>query len=103
MRAKVSELILAAGSAKNAISEKSRESSSAGGTGVEAPAAAGKLSAASVEVSNGVIELRGVNTEFGNENVVVTLTPSWDSNASKIMWTCSVIPASFETSNCTAD
>ena len=103
MRAKVSELLLAASAAKNMISEKARETSSVGGTGVESPVAMGKLSAASVGLLDGVISLKGVDSEFANENVLVTMTPSWNGSSTQVIWSCTVTPSIFETNNCAAD
>jgi len=103
LRAKVSELLLAASSTRTAITENSQTNGAAGATGISAPAAAGKISAASVAVASGIITVDGVAAQFGNLSVVVTLTPSWNSTASTLVWTCGVTPANLEPSSCRQD
>lgn len=103
MRAKVAELLLAASGAKNMISEKARETSSVGGTGVESPVVTGKISAASVGLLDGVISLRGVDSEFANENTLLTMTPSWNGSSKQVIWSCTVTPSRFEPNSCAAD
>jgi type IV pilus assembly protein PilA len=103
MRAKVSELLLAASSARTAITENSQQNGTASATGISAPGAAGKVSAASIAVATGVITIGGVNAEFGSTQVQVTMTPTWSTTANTLTWSCAVTPANLEPSSCRQD
>lgn len=103
LRAKVSELLLAASSTRTAITENSQTNGAVGATGITAPAAAGKISAASVAVATGVITVVGADAQFGSASVIVTLTPSWNATASTLVWTCGVTPTNLEPSSCRQD
>jgi type IV pilus assembly protein PilA len=103
MRAKVSELMLAGSSTRTAITEAMQNAGALGATGIAAPGAGGKISAASVAVASGVITINGVDGQFGGSAVVVTLTPSWNATAKTAIWTCAVSPTNLEPSNCKSD
>ncbi|MEY4749460.1 MAG: hypothetical protein RIQ60_1674 [Pseudomonadota bacterium] len=105
LRAKVSELLLAASAARTAVTENSQSNGNgaAGATGVAAPGAAGKVSAATVNPANGIITVYGTNNEFGGNQVTVVLTPSWNTAANTVVWSCSVAPANLEPSSCRND
>lgn len=102
LRAKVSELLLSASSARVAITENSQNAGAANGSGITAPGAGGKVASASITAS-GVITVNGVNSEFGGTAVVVTLTPSWNTGSSTVIWTCAVTPTNLEPSSCRQD
>ena len=101
-RAKVSELLLAGSSARTAVTDNMQTNSGLGATGVQAPGAAGKVSAAAIDAGTGVITIGGVDTQFGTP-VTVVLTPSWNATAKTAIWTCGVTPTNFEPSNCRSD
>jgi type IV pilus assembly protein PilA len=101
-RAKVSELLLAASAARTAITEQSQANGAVGATGVDAPGAAGKISAASIATATGIITVKGTNTDFGTA-VDVVLTPVWNASSKTAIWTCTVTPTNVEPSNCRAD
>ncbi|GAB3365555.1 MULTISPECIES: pilin [Giesbergeria] len=105
LRAKASELLLAASSARTAITEASQNSNGISATGVESPGVAGKVSAADVSDANGVITINGRDSEFAGAGtaVVVTLTPSWNSTGKTVVWSCGVTPAKLEPSSCRQD
>ncbi len=103
MRAKVSELLLAASSARTAITENSQQNGTASATGISAPGAAGKVSAASIADATGVITIGGVNAEFGSTQVQVTMTPTWSTTANTLTWSCAVTAANLEPSSCRQD
>ena len=102
LRAKVSELLLAASAARVAITENSQNAGAANGSGITAPGAGGKVSAAAISAS-GVITVGGLNSEFGNQQVLVTLTPVWNATAATVIWTCAVSPTNLEPSSCRQD
>jgi type IV pilus assembly protein PilA len=103
MRAKVSELLLAAASARTAVTENSQQSGAAGATGIAAPGAAGKISAASIATTTGVITINGVDAQFGSAAVSVVLAPTWNASANTLTWSCSVSPANLEPASCRQD
>jgi type IV pilus assembly protein PilA len=103
LRAKVSELLLAASSARTSVTENSQGSAAVGGTGITAPGAGGKVSAAAITTATGVVVIGGKDTEFGSTAVVVTLTPSWNTGASTAVWSCTVTPTNLEPSSCRQD
>jgi type IV pilus assembly protein PilA len=103
LRAKTSELLLAASAARTAITENMQGNGGAGATGVQAPAAAGKISAGAIAVATGIITVNGRNADFGNTAVVVTLTPSWNASAATATWSCAVTPARLEPASCRQD
>lgn len=103
LRAKTSELLLAASAARTAVTENSQANGSATATGVQAPGVAGKVSAATVGVADGIVTVYGKNTEFASQQVVVSLVPSWSSAGGTVVWSCSVSPAKLEPSSCRQD
>jgi type IV pilus assembly protein PilA len=103
LRAKTTELLLAASTVRTSVTEQSQNNGAVGATGINAPGAAGKISAASITTATGVIILNGKNSDFANTSVVVTLTPTWNTAASTLTWTCGVTPTNLEPSNCRGD
>lgn len=103
MRAKVSELLLAASATRTAITEASQNAGAIAATNIAAPGVGGKISAATVAAGTGVITINGVNTDFSGTAVQVTLTPSWNTTSKTAIWTCGVTPTNIEPSNCKSD
>ena len=103
LRAKTSELLLAASAARTDITENAQNSGAAGGTGITAPGAGGKVSAASIVVASGEIVIFGTNTQFAGQQVSVRLAPTWVAAANTVIWSCSVSPTPLEPSSCRQD
>ena len=90
IRAKVSELVLAASNQKVTVSENAQTLGTLTGSGVGATIiASGKVTAGSVS-ANGVIEVSGssVATSVGTA-VTLTLSPTYNSADGKVIWACS--------------
>lgn len=102
LRAKVSELLLSASSVRTAVTENSQNAGAINVTGIATPAPAGKVSAIGLSAS-GIVTINGVNSDFGNTAVQVTLTPSWNATASTVTWSCEVSPANLSPSSCRQD
>lgn len=100
VRAKVSELLLAASSARTAVTENSQANGAVSSTGIVAPGSGGKIDSATV--AGGVITVVGKAADFGTA-VTVVLTPSWNANSSTAVWSCAVTPATYEPSSCRQD
>lgn len=105
MRAKVSELLLAASAVRTSITENSQHNGAVGATGISAPAAEGKISAASIATATGVVTIQGkasADTGIGTATTV-TLSPTWRSTAGTLTWSCGVTPANLEPASCRQD
>jgi type IV pilus assembly protein PilA len=102
VRAKVSELILAASSARTAIAEKLQADPSATtsmGTGVTINVV-GKVSAASV-ADNGLIVINGSNSSTSTgQPVTITITPTANTDTGTITWACAGTPAKYMPATC---
>ena len=103
IRAKVSELILGASSARTAVTEAAQNLNTlaSSGTGITIQSA-GKIGQAAVDV-NGTIYLSGDTTMVGTSNITVTLTPSWNATANTVLWSCDVNPIKYGPSTCRTD
>jgi type IV pilus assembly protein PilA len=103
IRARVSELILAASSARTAVTESAQGLNSLTNSGLAISIeAGGKVSLASVG-NNGLIVISGTDNLMGTAGLTVTLTPSWNANANTVIWSCDVNPAKFGPSSCRTD
>ncbi len=101
VRAKVSELLLAASSARTSVTEQAQNLGSITNAGLNITiAAGGKIGEATV-TANGVIGISAVNAQMGNNQVNVTLAPSW--NGSTVLWSCEVTPTKYGPSSCRTD
>ena len=97
IRAKVSELILAASNAKVAVSEAAQSNGTLAnaGTGVTITVS-GKVTGGSVTPA-GVIVVRGssASTSVGT-TVSITLQPTWNTADGKITWSCQAAATNFK-------
>ena len=100
IRAKVSELMLAASSARTCISELTQSNGGSIPTNVQNDCSivpAGKVSVASVDAS-GVVTITGNSASIGAA-VTVTLTPA-TSGGGTLTWTCSGSPLKYLPGTC---
>jgi type IV pilus assembly protein PilA len=103
LRAKTSELLLAASAVRTEITENSQNSGAVGGTGVAAPGAGGKISAAAITTASGIVTIAGRDSEFAGTSVTAVLSPSWNATAATVIWSCAVTPVNLEPSSCRQD
>jgi type IV pilus assembly protein PilA len=102
IRARVSELLLAASSARTAFTESAQNNNGLTGASTNLTIIpAGKISAAAV--SDASILINGTDTIMGTAGIVMTLTPSWNGTANTVTWSCAVTPVRFEPSTCRND
>jgi type IV pilus assembly protein PilA len=103
IRAKVSELILGASSARTAVTEAAQNLNGllSSGMGITIQSA-GKIGSAQVDV-NGTISLSGNSVQVGTSAITVTLTPSWNAVANTVLWSCDVTPVKYGPSTCRTD
>ena len=100
IKAKASELILAASSARTAVTEQAQ---SKGGLGAIANLTIGSTQyvADGTVNSNGVININGKASEIGAA-VSVTLTPTYSSATGNVgAWSCVMAPAKYAPGTCT--
>ena len=93
IRAKVSELVLAASNQKVTVSENAQTLNTLTGSGAGATiVASGKVTAGSVS-DNGVITVTGssATTSVGTA-VTITLTPAFNAADGKVLWGCASDP-----------
>ncbi len=102
VRAKVSELMLAASGVRTAISEKFQtdpSSTATAGLGVTIPIV-GKVASASV-TDAGTINVYGSTASSSiGQNVTVTMTPAFDTTNGTITWSCVGTPSKYLPATC---
>jgi len=104
IRAKVSELILAASAARTAITEQAQNANGLSGSGSNITImAGGKVGSASISVS-GTVAITGASADImGTAGILVTLMPSWNTTANTVVWSCDVSPMKYGPSTCRTD
>jgi type IV pilus assembly protein PilA len=104
VRARVSELLLAASSARTAITESAQNNNGLTGSGNNLSIqAVGKISAATIGVNTGIITISGADAQMGTAGIIVTLVPSWNTTGNTAVWSCAVTPVKYEPSSCRND
>jgi type IV pilus assembly protein PilA len=102
VRARVSELLLAASAARTSFTESAQNLN--GLTGASSNLSiqpVGKISSATV--ADTVITIHGTDTMMGTAGIVMVLTPSWNTTANTVTWSCGVTPTRYEPSTCRND
>jgi len=101
IRAKVSELMIAASSARTGVTEAAQNVGGLSGTnsGISISTTT-KISGGTVD-TNGTISIAGVPSQFNNQDIKVTLSPSW--NGQTVVWSCEVVPTKYGPSSCRTD
>lgn len=102
VRAKVSELLLAASGVRTAISEKFQtdpSSTATAGVGATIPIT-GKVASASV-TDTGTISVYGSTASASvGQNVTVTMTPAYNTATGTITWSCAGTPSKYLPATC---
>ena len=101
IRAKVSELVLAASGFKTSVSEKAGVDMAltSAGTGLTVTPA-GKVTAGSV-TAGGVITIVGSNaTTSVGTTMTIVLTPSLVAASGQVVWSCTGTPSKFAPASC---
>ena len=103
IRARTSELILAASAARTSVTEAAQQLNGTTGSGSALViGTGGKVSAATVS-ANGLITIAGSDASMGTSGISMTLTPSWNSTANTVIWSCEVAPIKYSPSSCRTD
>jgi len=102
IRARVSELLLAASSARTSFTESAQNLNSLGGASNNISIeAVGKVSLA--VVGDNSLVINGTDSIMGTAGIIMTLTPSWNASANTVTWSCGVTPTRYEPSTCRND
>jgi len=102
VRARVSELLLAASAARTSFTESAQNLNGLTGASSNLSIqAVGKVSAATV--ADTAITIQGTDTLMGTAGIVMVLTPAWNSTANTVTWSCGVTPTRYEPSTCRND
>ena len=102
IRARVSELLLSASSARTSFTESAQNLNSLGGASNNLSIeSVGKVSLA--VVGDNSIVVNGTDSIMGTAGIILTLTPSWNASANTVTWSCGVTPTRYEPSTCRND
>jgi type IV pilus assembly protein PilA len=100
-RAKASEIVLAASSARTCVTEIAQSAGFGPNLSTCASGFVGSQYATNLAVDGtGVITIDGVSTEFGGETPTVTLTPSGTTQNNIAGWVCSGTPSKWMPGSC---
>ena len=103
IRAKVSELILAASAARTTITEQAQNLNGLTNSGLGVSIGVGGKISATTITNNGEVEIRGADALMGTAGLLVSLNPSWNTTANTVIWSCEVTPTKFGPSTCRTD
>ena len=102
IRARTSELMLAASSARTAVTEAAQGINGMAGSGSGLTIGVGGLLSGATVSDAGLITFAG-NSSMGTTGITVTLTPSWNGTANTVTWSCEVAPIKYASSACRTD
>lgn len=102
IRAKVSELILAASGARTSVTERFQSTGQTASMGTNLTIATGGKVSAAVVSTTGVVKVRGNNSQLNNQSIAVTLSPSISGiNPNQILvWSCIGSPVKYMPASC---
>jgi type IV pilus assembly protein PilA len=104
IRAKVSELILAASAVRTAVTENAQNLNGLSSAGQGLTIMSGGKVGVAVVATAGTVAITGQDASImGTSGITVTLTPSWNSTANTVIWSCDVIPTKYGPSTCRTD
>jgi len=96
-KARVSELLLAASSARTCMTESSQTAGAVAVGNCEAPGVAGMVASSSISTAN--IQVVGSDA---TGPTTIRLVPTWNSSANTVTWACQGSPARYLPASCTA-
>ena len=97
VRARVSELLLAASAPRTCITEASQVAGAISVGNCAAPGAAGYVKSASIDATTAKITIVGTADVKDQE---IYLTPTWNSTGGTVTWVCTSKTAKYSPSNC---
>ena len=103
IRARTSELILAASAARTSVTEAAQSLNTLVGSGSGLVIGTGGKISASTISANGLITIAGSDASMGTSGISMTLTPSWNGVANTVVWSCEVAPVKYSPSSCRTD
>ena len=96
VRARVSELILAASGAKTCVTEDYQVNNGTYSGTCAAPATGGLVASATMSAAGAV----AVTGTAATKAQVITLTPTWDSTAMTVTWACTASDNKYAPASC---
>ncbi len=96
-KARVSELLLAASSARTCMTEASQTAGAVAVGNCQAPGVAGLVASATIATTG--ISVTGTDA---TGPTTVTLVPTWNPTANTVIWACQGSPARYLPASCTA-
>lgn len=96
-KARVSELLLAASSARTCMTEASQTAGAVAVGNCQAPGVAGLVASATIATTG--VSVTGTDA---TGPTTVTLVPTWNSTANTVTWACQGSPARYLPASCTA-
>jgi type IV pilus assembly protein PilA len=99
IKARASELILAASSVRTAVSEQAQSQGGITSAGLGLAIGSTQYVDGGGVGSNGVISIAGKSTAIGTA-ISVTMTPSF-ANGNVVAWSCTMTPAQYAPGTCT--
>lgn len=102
IRARVSEVILAASAAKTGVTEKMQND----GTGANNPGlglvipSGGYVANGVVNTATGVLSVSANGATIGTSGIIVSLTPSWNAVNGTAIWSCTGVPVKYMPASC---
>jgi type IV pilus assembly protein PilA len=102
IRARTSELMLAASSARTAVTEGAQGANGLTGSGSGLTVGVGGLISGATVDPTGTITIAG-GASMGTSGITVTLIPSFNTTANTVMWSCAVAPVKYSPSSCRND
>ena len=97
IRARVSEVILSASSARTCVTEASQLNQTATAGTCVAPGTGGLVAAATLTPGTGVIQIAGTSAA-GSQ--VITLTPTYVTTLGSVTWVCTASVARYAPQSC---
>ena len=97
-KARVSELLLAASSARTCVTEASQVAGAAAQGNCQAPGAGGFVASSTISAT-GDIQVVGTGD---TGPTTINLTPTWNGTAATVTWACTGSPTNLLPASCTA-
>ncbi|MEJ2175344.1 MAG: pilin [bacterium] len=104
VRAKVSELILAASAVRTSVTEQAQNLNGLTSAGQGLTIMSGGTVGAAAVAMTGAVAITGADANImGTSGITVTLAPSWNTTANSVIWSCEVVPSKYGPSTCRSD
>jgi type IV pilus assembly protein PilA len=97
VRARVSELILAASGARTCVTEASQLAQAVSGGTCPAPGAGGNVASATLAAASGIVAVTGT---AATKTQIITLTPTYVATLGSVTWACTSSIGKYAPQSC---